>query len=140
MLVVKSIGLDISCIVVAKIWSKWATFLIVNYGGTLSFYKVLIPFPSFHSHNYSLNGLHFNHGTTKTFLKHFGPWPNSMEGILLIIMLDSFYLMSQDLWSYHILNCINILILQLIKCHDIHPKVSNSTTHNFKTPNTSSWH
>jgi len=33
----------------------------------------------------------------KTFLKRFGLGPNFMEGILLIIMLVSFYLMSQDL-------------------------------------------
>jgi len=30
LLVVKSVGLDISCIVVAKIWSEWTTFLLLN--------------------------------------------------------------------------------------------------------------
>ncbi len=30
LLVVKLVGLDISCIVVTKIWSKWTTFLLVT--------------------------------------------------------------------------------------------------------------
>jgi hypothetical protein len=30
LLVVKLVGLDISCIVVAKIWLEWTTFLLVN--------------------------------------------------------------------------------------------------------------
>jgi hypothetical protein len=29
LLVIKSVGLDISHIVIAKIWSKWTTFLLV---------------------------------------------------------------------------------------------------------------
>jgi hypothetical protein len=30
LLVVKAVGLDISCIVVTKIWLEWTTFLLVN--------------------------------------------------------------------------------------------------------------
>jgi hypothetical protein len=69
LLIVKSIGLDISCIIVAKIWSKWTTFFLVSSTQKYSSFVIL--------------GMEFIHGSFLGFGTSLDEFLGSIIGDLL---------------------------------------------------------